>query len=246
MTDHQKALEGFLEGLETIDWPEALWKHSVAFFRANGATRVSYHHVAPPGARDEGRMLIVASGFPDHWLDAYISETLVQQDPIVKYALSTTTPFMWSEITRLTELTEQQSAFLERRKIEVDGDGLAVQVFGPQGRAGYVGIGLVPPQLPLSSEKALLFQMACEAAHLRYIAILRDQGTEIPPLTRREKEVLRWTARGKSNSVIGEILGLSPNTIDSHLRRIFAKLGTNDRITAVVRGIGEGIIVPVF
>jgi LuxR family quorum-sensing system transcriptional regulator CciR len=49
-------------------------------------------------------------------------------------------------------------------------------------------------------------------------------------------------ARGKSNALIGEILGISGATVDAHLRRIFLKLGVFDRISAAVRGIGIGLI----
>ncbi len=65
---------------------------------------------------------------------------------------------------------------------------------------------------------------------------------ELPALSRREVEVLGWVARGKSNGLIGEILGISSATVDAHLRRIYLKLGVFDRISAAVRGIGTGLI----
>ena len=45
-----------------------------------------------------------------------------------------------------------------------------------------------------------------------------------------------------SNAAIGEILGISAHTVDTHLRRIYLKLGVFDRISAAVRGIGVGLI----
>jgi LuxR family transcriptional regulator/LuxR family quorum-sensing system transcriptional regulator CciR len=54
--------------------------------------------------------------------------------------------------------------------------------------------------------------------------------------------VLSWVARGKSNTSIAEILGISVHTVDAHLRRIYLKLGVYDRISAAVRGIGTGLI----
>jgi DNA-binding CsgD family transcriptional regulator len=51
-------------------------------------------------------------------------------------------------------------------------------------------------------------------------------------LTHREAEVLLWTARGKSNRDIGEILILSPRTVNKHLEQIFAKLGVENRTAA--------------
>ncbi len=48
--------------------------------------------------------------------------------------------------------------------------------------------------------------------------------------------MLGWVARGKSNALIGDILGISGATVDAHLRRIYLKLGVFDRISAAVRG----------
>jgi DNA-binding NarL/FixJ family response regulator len=62
-------------------------------------------------------------------------------------------------------------------------------------------------------------------------------------LTRREAEVLVWIARGKSNRDIGEILGLSPRTVNKHLEQIYAKLGVENRASATavaIRALDRG------
>jgi DNA-binding CsgD family transcriptional regulator len=60
-------------------------------------------------------------------------------------------------------------------------------------------------------------------------------------VTEREAEVLLWIARCKSNRDIAEILNLSPRTVNKHLEQIYAKLGVENRASAVavvVRTIG--------
>ena len=69
------------------------------------------------------------------------------------------------------------------------------------------------------------FQWVCQLAHLRYCAILIPTLGPEPRLSDREIEVLGWVARGKSNAVIGDILGISAHTVDAHMRRICLKLG---------------------
>ncbi|WP_428642952.1 response regulator [Roseibium sp.] len=54
-------------------------------------------------------------------------------------------------------------------------------------------------------------------------------------LTQREAEVLIWISKGKANKDIGEILGLSPRTVNKHLEQIFVKLGVENRASAAVR-----------
>jgi DNA-binding response OmpR family regulator len=51
-------------------------------------------------------------------------------------------------------------------------------------------------------------------------------------VTVREAEVLAWLARGKANRDIGEILCLSPRTVEKHLEVVFAKLGVDNRTAA--------------
>lgn len=74
----------------------------------------------------------------------------------------------------------------------------------------------------------------------------RDEGSYRAPedLSQRQKEILTWVALGKSNSVIASILGISRNTVDTHLRRVFERLDTTDRTVAAIRGIEAGLISP--
>jgi DNA-binding NarL/FixJ family response regulator len=54
-------------------------------------------------------------------------------------------------------------------------------------------------------------------------------------MTVREAEVLLWLSRGKSNREIGQILGISPRTVNKHLEHIFIKLGVENRASAAAR-----------
>ena len=63
-------------------------------------------------------------------------------------------------------------------------------------------------------------------------------------LTHRERECLLWTARGKSASSISVILGLSENTINFYVKNAMRKLGTTNRVVAVVLAVRAGLIQP--
>ena len=56
-------------------------------------------------------------------------------------------------------------------------------------------------------------------------------------LTSRESEVLLWISRGKANREIGQILAISPRTVNKHLEQIFIKLGVENRASAAARAI---------
>jgi DNA-binding CsgD family transcriptional regulator len=59
-------------------------------------------------------------------------------------------------------------------------------------------------------------------------------------LTLREREVLAWLARGKSNAEIGAILGISSATVGKHLEHIYPKLGVENR-TAAASFVAEAV-----
>ncbi len=61
-------------------------------------------------------------------------------------------------------------------------------------------------------------------------------------LTGREAEVLHWIACGKTNREIGEILSISPRTVNKHLEQVYQKIGVENRTAAAsvaLRTMGE-------
>ncbi|MCO5993959.1 response regulator [Actinoallomurus rhizosphaericola] len=61
-------------------------------------------------------------------------------------------------------------------------------------------------------------------------------------LSRREIDVLRLVARGRTNAEIGRELLISEATVKTHLLRAFGKLGVSDRTAAVTAAIERGIL----
>jgi DNA-binding NarL/FixJ family response regulator len=61
-------------------------------------------------------------------------------------------------------------------------------------------------------------------------------------LTPREIDILRLVAAGNANKEIGAQLSMTEETVKSHMRNIFAKLGAKDRTHALAIGIKRGII----
>jgi DNA-binding NarL/FixJ family response regulator len=62
-----------------------------------------------------------------------------------------------------------------------------------------------------------------------------------PGLTPREHEVLALVARGRSNTDISRVLGVSGKTVRNHVSNIFAKLQVADRAQAIVRARSAGL-----
>ena len=58
----------------------------------------------------------------------------------------------------------------------------------------------------------------------------------------RDRQVLRGMSQGKSNGQIGRELYLSEDTVKTHARRLFRKLGVRDRAQAVAHGFRRGLV----
>ena len=67
-------------------------------------------------------------------------------------------------------------------------------------------------------------------------------GSDLPELTRREREVLRLLADGLSNEEIGKQLFISAETVRTHVRKAMAKLDADTRTQAVARALRQHLI----
>lgn len=62
------------------------------------------------------------------------------------------------------------------------------------------------------------------------------------PLTRREHDLIELLGKGLSNRELGQVLGVSEDTVKTHLKNLFRKLEVSDRAEAVREGLRRGFI----
>lgn len=78
-------------------------------------------------------------------------------------------------------------------------------------------------------------------ATIKEVVEMRRTKKDIPALSSREKEVLKWIKEGKSNYDIGDILDISGNTVNFHIKNLFKKLNVVNRTQAVSEALRMGI-----
>jgi DNA-binding NarL/FixJ family response regulator len=64
----------------------------------------------------------------------------------------------------------------------------------------------------------------------------------LPGVTKREREVLRLIADGKRNEAVAEVLGISPLTVRSHVKKAMEKLEADTRTQAVANALRQSLI----
>lgn len=106
------------------------------------------------------------------------------------------------------------------------------------GAKGYV-LKETDPQKLLDSIRTVAKGGTCLSPEIRRICETRAAERGI---TTREREILQCVSKGLSNEEIGEVLGLSFNTVKAHLKSILVNLGVSDRAEAVAEGIRRGLI----
>ena len=231
------AVAKLLHEIREMPTRRRLWARLLDYVHSKGVAMASYHAVAADGTT----LPIATDGFPEGWVREYLARGYVAIDPIPELAARLAEPFYWHDIEALAPDRPAAARYLAAMEAAALGDGLAFYVFGPALQNAYVGLGFGEARVELSADDVFELQCVIQAGHLRYCALDRRQ-TGSAPLSDREREVLEWVARGKSNSVIGDILEISAHTVDAHMRAIYRKLGVADRTSAALRGVGTGII----
>jgi DNA-binding NarL/FixJ family response regulator len=131
----------------------------------------------------------------------------------------------WSPQTRTAIITGNPSPAVFSQLIEAGVDGIFLKNCAPE--IICKGIGDIVQGKRVFTREVM---GAIKAA---------DAG---PGLTVRETEVLHGIARGLSNAQIGETLGISPKTVDSHRTTLMRKMGVHSTATLLVRALRDGLI----
>jgi DNA-binding NarL/FixJ family response regulator len=98
--------------------------------------------------------------------------------------------------------------------------------------------------LSKSADRATLLEAIRKVAAggLVFSQEIKSPQSESPALSARELEVLRHLGRGLSNQELGRVLGISPETVKSHIKAIFHKFGAADRAEAIARAYEFGLL----
>lgn len=188
------------------------------------------------------RTTVAHFGFSDEILAKYLDPENFEHDPTPDYVMRVGRTMTWKQAIDRDDLNPIQRATVARFREAGIADGLSVPLYGPNGRDSYSAFlfdrALGPDDEPLVTR---LVQIARHQHHIICLLIERDYKTPVT-ISKRESEVLYWMARGKSNTDVATILGVTPGTIDTFVRRIYAKFNVHDRISAILEGMSRGLL----
>ncbi|QKR99314.1 LuxR family transcriptional regulator [Sphingomonas sp. CL5.1] len=165
------------------------------------------------------------------------AETYIRRCPVNRHILDAREPFFWKKTRGKTGDLYKLVRIPRGRGIH----GLQVPVFGPLGLEGAVSLG--GEHIDFSPSVRLGLKLIAQTAFLAARTLLESPSViQVETLSKREREVLAWTAAGRRQADIAVTLGLSERTVENHLRRIRHRLGVTTTAQAIRVGIRNGEI----
>lgn len=206
-----------------------------------GADKFSYHFTPLFDSPTSNSARIFAKGFPQTWVVLYSTGHIRQSDPIPQAVMKHGRIMSWGEASPEAAHTDEEKRFFETAKQHGLEHGFGVPLWGPRGQNAYAAIGFPEEQDKSVEQDLLAEQIIMQTAHVKICHITAKDGVGIR-LSKRETEILTWVAKGKSNTDIATILGISSETVATYMSRIFKKLGSSHRVGAAIRGLKLGLI----
>jgi DNA-binding CsgD family transcriptional regulator len=206
--------------------------------------RAGAYFLTPPFHSQVSKKTVVSHfGFSDEFMDKYLDPMVFENDPMPDSVMTYGRSVSWLEVLEKFNLSEMHNEFVEFIDSDDIATGISIPLFGPNSRNSY-SVFLLSHKDDLHNIELLEKIISCAQLAHRKICMLvaRDSADQIK-LSKRESEVIYWMAHGKSNQDIATIIDVSSATVDTYIRRIYAKLGVNDRISATIEALGKGLVL---
>ena len=214
-----------------------LFELMTGYFNGQGFGGVCY--IAPDSVA--GPYSLTDSGMPTEWMARYREQMRHCHDPIPGMAFRQGHPVRFDDLLKnLPSLTKCEHSFIEEYRASGLTDGLAIPTFGPYGRPGFIGLARIAHPRLLEQIDTSLAAAVAQQFHTR-MELLQTE-VPIPGLSPREREILSWLVKGKSNADIATIIGSACPTVATHIQRIYGKLHVNDRVNCTAKALARHYI----
>lgn len=229
--------EDLLSAAERAVNQEAMFDSIQASARALGFEHCAYGLRVPVPVSNPRTVMI--NNYPSAWQLRYEAAGYIAVDPTVQHCRRSQAPVLW----RPSLFSCAQPLWEEARSFGLQ-FGWAKSNLDANGVGGMLTLARSHEVLT-ESELASNGLKMCWLAHITHLSLGRLMITNIaeetPSLTEREIEVLKWTADGKTSSEIADILSVSDNTVNFHIKNAIAKLRTSNKTAAAVRAAMLGL-----
>jgi DNA-binding CsgD family transcriptional regulator len=217
---------------------EAFWEEA----RESGVQRCSLF-VVPPfhSASTEGAKQFWWGYHPD-WIAHYFRARPSHRDEVPDYVIDHGKAMLWSDAVKMVPETDEnrqlKAAFFAYHR----NDAVSSPLYGPNGNNALLTFSFGIELETADDPRVKAIVATANRAFASYVLRVQSENAAATPLSPRELEIVALSAKGQSNKELARALGISPSSVDTYMRRIFAKLGVTDRVQAVLRCLSLGLV----
>lgn len=208
--------------------------------------RFGFDHVAYLGSNPVAGTMHGYVTYPDEWKKHYTHQSYHLIDPTLRIAQRSIAPIAWS---RIEQNENFRLVFRAARDFGISDRGMTIPVRGPFGDTGMLSVTRDTGE---DEWKGMISRSIGElqsiAVHMHDAVMNSDAFSSVlrrTPLSSREVEILQWTAAGKTQQDIADILNISHRTVEVHLRSAREKLFSLTTAQAIARAIAQHLIYPI-
>ena len=184
--------------------------------------------------------IFMVNNYDRRWRRRYMDAGYLSVDPTVLHGRRSHIPVVWSDdlFSQVPEMWEEARSF----GLSV---GWAQSCFDGNGAVGLLS-------LSRSHEKLTQAEIFAKEPHMRWLVniahtalssvLAKDCWPMSSRLTAREVEILKWTADGKTSSEAADILRISTNTVNFHVKNAISKLRVANKAAAAARAAVLGLL----
>lgn len=228
------------ERVEEVNGSDKLFQCLAEEAEELGFQYCSYGIRFPTAASHGEPSVKVFDSYPKGWMEHYLARSYILVDPTVIRGAQCTESIVWSDDLFLGSGSLWRDAKEHGLRI-----GIAQPAWASQGVYGLLSLARSRVDISETELRELRPRVGwlAECAHRKMQSLLNPRVSDAPdPLSRRETEVLKWTADGKTAWEISQILRISESTVAFHLRNINSKLGSQTKVQAVALAASLGLL----
>lgn len=232
--DHAKIAFDAIDALESERTPEAVLASMSSTLKKFGYS--SFLITDMPEAIGNAQPRILISGWPSGWLDLYVRENFYVHDPIVARCLRSVDPFEWKDVKLPSEKKSRSLAVMNAARDFGLNEGFVVPIY--RNAPSMAAVTMAGPERDIDPTARRALHLISLYAHAKATSLFDDQANDDgQSLTPGEREVIRWTALGKSAWEISIILGIAEPTVIWRLKRAGEKMRAVNKMQTVVTAI---------
>jgi len=178
--------------------------------------------------------------YPEAWMDLYQAENYFAIDPVLKAENYQNGHLPWSE-----SLFKDTQVFWDAARDHGLRRGITQSLMLPNRALGFLSVSRQSHQAnPFADDETELRLQTLMELSVATLLRLEDTTVMAPEMkfSKRELEILKWTAEGKTSAEISIILSISENTVNFHQKNMQKKFNAPNKTQIACYAAATGII----